>query len=64
MPKMRTKKAAAKRLRLTSKGKIKHACTSRGHLLGSKSRKRKRHLRRGSILGAADHARIRALLKA
>ncbi len=60
MPKLKqkTKKAVAKRFRRTARGKIKHGCAGRGHLLGHKSRKRKRQLRSGRLVSAADHARI------
>jgi large subunit ribosomal protein L35 len=56
--KHKTKKAVAKRFRLTKKGKLKRSSTGRGHLLGHKSRKRKRHLRRGGYVSAADQNRI------
>lgn len=60
--KQKTKKAVAKRLRKTASGKIKRASTGRGHLLGHKSRKRKRQLRRGGYISAADHDRFATLL--
>ena len=63
MPKMKTKQSAAKRLRLTASGKLKHGSVSRGHLLGGKSRKRKRRLRKGAVLAAVDTPRIRVLLR-
>ena len=45
--KHKTKKAIAKRFRLTKNGKLKYGKANRGHLLGHKSRKRKRQLRGG-----------------
>jgi large subunit ribosomal protein L35 len=62
MPKMKTRKCAAKRVKLSSRGKVTHASTGRGHLLSSKSRKQKRRLRKGNTLSATDQKRIRALL--
>ncbi len=56
--KQKTKKAVAKRFRRTKKGKLKFGKANRGHLLGQKSRKRKRQLRGGGIVSDADHARI------
>jgi large subunit ribosomal protein L35 len=56
--KHKTNKAAAKRLRMTAGGKIKHAAAGRGHLLGEKSRKRKRHLRKGGFVSPSDYKRI------
>ena len=62
MPKKKTNKAAAKRFRVTAGGSLKFAKSGRGHLLGVKSRKRKRQMRRPGIVGAADHARIKEML--
>ena len=56
--KKKTKKAVAKRLKWTARGKIKRPSTGRGHLLGHKTRKRKRRLRRGGYISGADHARF------
>ncbi len=58
MPKMKTRKSVAKRFKLTAKGKVKRPSAGRGHLLSSKTRKRKRHLRRGALVSAADYRRI------
>jgi large subunit ribosomal protein L35 len=58
MPKRKTKKAVAKRFRRTASGRLKRASTGRGHLLSGKTRKRKRHLRKSSIVSAADHERL------
>jgi large subunit ribosomal protein L35 len=58
MGKHKTRKAIAKRFRMTKRGKIKFGRSNRGHLLGHKSRKRKRQLRKGGIVSAADYDRI------
>jgi large subunit ribosomal protein L35 len=60
--KQKTKKAVAKRFRKSAGGKIKFSSTGRGHLLSCKSRKRKRHLRKGGILSGANALRIAAVL--
>ena len=44
MVKPKTRKAVAKRFRASSTGKIKRSHGGKSHLLGNKSRKRKRHL--------------------
>lgn len=62
MPKKKTKKSAAKRFSLTTKGKVKFNHPGKGHLLSSKSRKRKRLLGRAGILCAADTPRFRDML--
>jgi len=50
MPKQKTKKAVARRMKLTKSGKVKrrHAFTS--HMMVRRSRKRKRNLRQAAIL--------------
>lgn len=63
MPKMKTRKSVAKRFKLTATGKIKRACAGRGHLLSSKSRKRKRHLRKGALVSGADYRRLASQLQ-
>lgn len=62
MPKIKTRRAAAKRIRRTGGGKFRsrHACAR--HILTSKSRKRKRGLRKGAIIAKADQARVKRML--
>ena len=62
MPKKKTKKAVAKRFKRTAKGKIVYHKPGKGHLLTSKTRKRKRGLRSKSVLSHADTRRIRNML--
>ena len=62
MPKVKTNKAAAKRFKVTAKGKLKYHKAGSGHLLGDKSRKRKRNLRSPGILSPAENKRIKRLL--
>ena len=64
MPKKKTSKTAAKRFRLTARGRIKYGRPGKGHLLLCKSTKRKRHLRSGGILSKPEEKRITALLTA
>ena len=56
--KYKTRKTVSKRFRKTAGGIIKRACGSRSHLLGHKSRKRKRRLRGGGVVSSADYGRI------
>ena len=56
--KHKTRKAVAKRFKKTKRGKILHGAANRGHLLGHKTRKRKRQLRTGKQLTGGEHARI------
>lgn len=45
MPKMKTKKAAAKRLKVRASGSIKRGQATKRHLLTKRNTKNKRHLR-------------------
>ena len=49
MPKIKTNRAAAKRFRVTGSGKVKRNKGFKSHLLSSKGKKRKRHLRQGTL---------------
>jgi large subunit ribosomal protein L35 len=62
MPKMKTKKAAAKRFKITANGKVKYSKAGSGHLLSSKTSKRKRSLRKKGILCHAETVRVRTML--
>lgn len=62
MPKMKTRKAAAKRYSKTGSGKIKYKKQGLRHILTKKSSKRKRHLRHGGILHPVEAQRIKTLL--
>ena len=62
MPKLKTNRSAAKRLKITKTGKIKKRSACRGHILGKMSRKAKRNLRKGGYLSEADAKKIRRLL--
>ena len=62
MPKMRTRKGAAKRLSRTARGKIKMHRPFSSHMLTKKTTKRKRHLRQSSIASPTDMPRINRML--
>lgn len=62
MPKLKTNRALYKRLRLTKSGKLKKRSAGRQHILGKKSRKRKRKLRMNSYLSGGDAKKLRRLL--
>ena len=53
MPKMKTKKAVAKRVKITARGKVKVSKTGTGHLRSVKSPKSRRQSRRKMILSKA-----------
>ena len=62
MPKHKTCKALAKRVKVTASGKLKFFGSGKRHLLSSKSRRRKRHLRRGRMLNKTEVKRLARLL--
>ena len=59
MPKMKTKKSAAKRYSLTGSGKVKYKKMNLRHILTKRSPKRKRNLRHAGILSEDSAPRIR-----
>ena len=62
MPKMKTKRAAAKRLKRTASGKLTRHSGWKRHLLEAKSPKRKRRLRKASLIAKSDQARLSVLV--
>ncbi|TMH28686.1 MAG: 50S ribosomal protein L35 [Betaproteobacteria bacterium] len=62
MPKMKSKRGAAKRFNVRGSGSIKRAGAYKRHILTKKSTKRKRHMRRRSQVDQTNTAAIRAML--
>jgi large subunit ribosomal protein L35 len=62
MPKLKTHKGAAKRVRLTATGKIKRGHSHARHMLTSKTTKRKRNLDLDTLVSDSDQARVEAML--
>jgi large subunit ribosomal protein L35 len=62
MPKLKSKRGAAKRFRKTASGKYKHRCAFRNHILTKKSSKRKRHLSSTAMVDKSDTNAIKELL--
>lgn len=63
MPKMKTKRTLAKRVKRTGSGKLarKHAYVS--HFMRNKSAKQKRNLRKDTLVSPSDYKRIKHLLQ-
>lgn len=59
---LKTNRSVAKRFKFTGKGKIKRSRAYKGHLLGKKNKKRKRHLRHSTLVDRRDMKIIRRLL--
>ncbi len=62
MPKMKTRRAAAKRFNATGTGEFKRFKAYKSHILEKKSPKRKRNLRKAAIAADADYKRIKKML--
>ncbi len=62
MPKMKTNRAAAKRFNKTGTGKIVRAKAFKSHILTKKSPKRKRSLRRDTVVNAINVRSLRRMM--
>ena len=62
MPKMKTHRGAAKRIKKTGSGKFKRSHANTSHILEKKSPKRKRHLRKSAIVSSSEAKKIERLL--
>jgi large subunit ribosomal protein L35 len=62
MPKMKTKRAAAKRLKKTAGGRLKRRSGWKQHLLEGKEPKRRRRLRKAGLIAKVDEPRLRVLV--
>ena len=64
MPKQKTKKAVAKRMKVTKNGKVLRHRMGARHLLSSKSSARRRALRRATVVPGKFSENMRKLLNA
>jgi len=62
MPKMKTHRGAAKRIKRTARGKLKRMKAFKSHILTKKDRKRKRRLRKSDLVSSADIKRLKRML--
>lgn len=63
MPKMKSKKALTKRVKVTGSGKLMRKSAYTSHLAPSKTTKQKRHLRKSHPISASDFKRIKFLIQ-
>ena len=63
MPKQKSHRGAAKRFKLTAKGKVKRQHALKNHILTKKSQKRKRKLRKSALVSPAFEKQLRAMIK-
>ncbi|UCH30745.1 MAG: 50S ribosomal protein L35 [Myxococcales bacterium] len=62
MPKMKTKRAAAKRFKTTGGGRIRRSTAGKQHRMRGKPANRLRKLKKNSMVDHRDEERIRRLL--
>lgn len=62
MPKLKTKKSAAKRFKPLKSGKIKRSQAYKSHILTKKSKKRKRNLRKTALISDANLKNVKLML--
>ena len=62
MPKMKTSRAAAKRFTKTGTGKLKRNTAYKSHILTKKTTKRKRNLRKSTIMDETNVKNMKKVL--
>ena len=62
MPKLKTKKGAAKRFKVTESGKVRRNKAFRGHIMTKKSAKRKRNLRKPDYVFSGEKKTLKQML--
>ena len=62
MPKMKSRKSAAKRIRVSGRGKFLLRHSGRSHLLTHKGRARKRALAKPAVAAKGEFSRIKRML--
>ncbi|MDY6862068.1 MAG: 50S ribosomal protein L35 [Thermodesulfobacteriota bacterium] len=62
MPKIKTNRSANKRFKLTGQGKIKRNKAYASHILTTKNPKRKRRLRKSTLVSGVDKKNIKRLI--
>ncbi len=62
MPKMKSHRGAKKRFKKTASGKLKRKKAYHSHILNKKSTKRKRNLRKATLVSKADEKSVRKMI--
>jgi large subunit ribosomal protein L35 len=63
MPKMKSTSGAKKRFKKTASGEFKRRKAFRSHILSTKSRKRKRHLRKPGLVDVTEKKKMVQLIQ-
>ena len=62
MPKIKTRRAAAKRFKVTASGKIRRKKAFASHILTKKTPKRKMNLRKATLIERPDRERVSRMI--
>ena len=62
MPKMKTRRSAAKRFKLTGTGRIRRNKANHSHMLIRRSNSAKRKMRKAGFIVSAEEKRVRKML--
>ena len=62
MPKMKSHRVLAKRVKQTGSGKLKRSHAYTSHRFHGKTKKQKRHLRKSGTVHSTDYKRIKEML--
>ena len=62
MPKMKTRRSAAKRFKLTGTGRIRRNKANHSHMLIRRSKSAKRKMRNAGLISNAEEKRVRKML--
>ena len=62
MPKIKTRRAAAKRFKLTGRGRIKRNKANHSHMLIRRSKSAKRKMRKAALVDSTEEKRVRRML--
>ena len=63
MPKMKSNRGAAKTFKKTASGKFKRKKAYKSHILTSKTTKRKRSLRKGTLVDVTEQKRVSIMVQ-
>lgn len=62
MPKQKTHRGTAKRVKRTGSGKLKRSRAFTSHRFHGKTKKQRRQLRKASLVSASDYKRIKQMI--
>jgi large subunit ribosomal protein L35 len=63
MPKMKSNRGASKSFKKTASGRFKRKKAYKSHILTSKTTKRKRSLRKGTLVDVSEQKRVRIMVQ-